>query len=512
MDKSQQLAQLIVSYITSRRDKKAESFYKDKPKRNKQGIVTNGAINIRLESILNRLMPDKKQVIQTIEKSKKDKTQTPLNFQEKKYQQLLTLLPESVTDSDLLALKSELHDFLNGLDDEFNPVAWLTEWTAKARDISFATHVAKLTHSSSKGSGILDTSHDHHDGYLTTSSLHNPDIDTASSNAASLPIADILKLSVNGVSVLDYIKSGDTAFFKHITDDDNLIKTWYENLKQAYDSDQKSSYFLNKQIYFPIDAQGNYHLLLPLVSSSLVHAIYNKHQQYYSEEATYARKQRKDKLYSPLEVRSYPNKAVLHVTGSNHSNASALNGQRGGRIVLFAALPPQWRSNNASVASKTSLFDKQLAYRLKQSIAELKTYLRVLKKQQLSIGKPERNAAVLGKLSAISEDFFSYITEIQMQDHTAGWTRETELPIEQQLLLEPNRDDELAKTTMQNKDWLVTLSRSYARWLNGQLSDKQLKLNKVQAVLWQEHFLHELKKFITSYTAENENIAQEVSV
>ena len=42
------LGKEIVNYIHSRRDKKLEAFFKDKPKKNKQGDVVNGAINAQL--------------------------------------------------------------------------------------------------------------------------------------------------------------------------------------------------------------------------------------------------------------------------------------------------------------------------------------------------------------------------------------------------------------------------------------------------------------------------------
>lgn len=507
MDNAQQLAALIFSYIASRRDKKVESFYKDKPKKNKQGIVTNGAINIRLASMVSATVPDQKDAVKNIEKSKKEKTQTPLVFQEDKYQQLLSLLPEPITDDEILALKDELDRFLIDLENEFNPITWLNEWTSKASDISFASHVAKLTHSSSKSSSILDLTTQSSPRYLTTNSLQSPEIDTASSNAASLPIADILKLSVNDVSVLECIKSGETDFLKHITDDDKTINTWCKVLKQAYDSTQKSSYFLNKQVYFPV-GDNRYHLLLPLTSSSLVQAIHREHQKYFTDEAKEDRKLRKNQKYSANEVRSYPNKAVIHVTGSNHSNASALNGQRGGRVKLFPALPPQWQSRNRSIARKTSLFDEQLSYRLKNQIDDLKNYLHVLKKQQLSISKPDRNGAVVGKLTAISDEFFNYILEIQLQE-VAGWTIDSDLPVEQQMLLEPNREDEAAKVAKLAKDWLTMLSQSYARWLNKQLNNKQLGLTKIQAQLWREHFIFELKYYLAAATT---NDTEEVSL
>jgi CRISPR-associated protein Csy1 len=210
------LARAIVSYIELRRDNKIESFYKDNPKRNKLGIIVNGAINSRLSDLLKKITQEK-EVIISIDKSKKVMGQSSLAFQQKKYQKLLTLLPSNFFDEEILDIRNSLHEFLLNIEEEYKPVAWLSKMATKAIDISFATHVAKLTHSSSKGTSILDVTTDRKNQYLTTNTLTEPAIDTASSNAASLPIADVLKLSVDGVSVLDYLKQDDTEIFQHVT-------------------------------------------------------------------------------------------------------------------------------------------------------------------------------------------------------------------------------------------------------------------------------------------------------
>ncbi|MFT6779486.1 MAG: CRISPR-associated protein Csy1 [Paraglaciecola sp.] len=491
------LARAIVSYIELRRDNKIESFYKDKPKRNKLGIIVNGAINSRLSDLLKKITQEK-EVIISIDKSKKVMGQSSLAFQQKKYQKLLTLLPSNFFDEEILDIRNSLHEFLLNIEEEYKPVAWLSKMATKAIDISFATHVAKLTHSSSKGTSILDVTTDRKNQYLTTNTLTEPAIDTASSNAASLPIADVLKLSVDGVSVLDYLKQDDTEIFQHVTDDHELIELWCSQLKQAYDSTQKQSYFLSKQTYFPI-GDGQYHLLLPLTSSSLVHALHLEHKKYWDEEQELARKRKSDKKYSSIVTRTYPNKAYLHITGSNHSNASSLNGQRGGRMALLAATPPQWSSRLPSYINKNDIFDKKLSYELDDEVNELKKYLQLIQNKQLSVSEPKRNAAVIRKLQAISEHFFEYIQQVNNVEDNNGWTIDSHLHIEQQLLFEPRRDDDIAKATKTNHEWQRTLSLSYGRWLNKQLKQRsKLLLTLIHESLWSEHFRNDLREFIAT--------------
>jgi CRISPR-associated protein Csy1 len=492
---AQQLAGQIISYINSRRDKREESYLKDKTKKNKQGVITNGAINERLLSVVKVLSQDKEAII-ILSKSKKSKDQTALNFQKDKYHALLSLISADVVNDALHALKIEYQDFIISNNVEHEPVQWLNQWVAKAKDISFATHVGKLTHSSSKSSSILDVTTDGKDSYLTTNSLNKLEVDTASSNAASLPIAEVLKLTVSGTSVIDCLKLEDKSVFKKLTNDTAVVNEWCEQLKQAYDSTEKKSYFLSKQVYFPA-GKNQYHLLLPLTSSSLVHELHLQHKKYFDEEQTAARKQKSDKKYSVIETCTYPNKAYLHVTGSNHSNASSLNGKRGGRIALLPTMPPQWQSRLPSYVNKTSIFDKALAFELREEILELRKYLIVLKNKTLSISEPARNATVQSKLQSISSQFFNYVDTINNNETIHDWTIDSKLPIEQQIMFQPLREDNTAKALKINNEWQKILSQSYGRWLSKQLEQKNmLTLKPLQSALWADCFLLELREMV----------------
>jgi CRISPR-associated protein Csy1 len=183
------------------------------------------------------------------------------------------------------------------------------------------------------------------------------------------------------------------------------------------------------------------------------------------------------------------------VTGSNHSNASALNGKRGGRVALLPALPPFWRSNIPTYVNKTSIFDKTLAFELSDEIDELRNYLLLISNKSLSISEPKRNASVLRKLQAISGQFFNYLEIINLNEFVEGWTVNSKLPVEQQLVFEPWRKDDKAKASKINKTWLKTLGQAYGRWLNKQLAKKlKFKLSTAHAGLWSDCFVLELRE------------------
>lgn len=488
----QAIAKDIKDYLSSRRDQKEEELLKSKPQKSK-GVVSKGII-IRLIDITKRLHVNK-EVITEIEKAKKNKEQTNLEFQRQKYQALLDLLDSDVFDNELNELKTEYNQFILNLNEQYEPANWLDVWVDKAKDISFATHVSKLTHSSSKGTSILDKSESRDNCYLTTNSLIDVKIDTASSNAASLPIADILKISREGYSVLDCLKSGSTQLFGIFTSNKEQIERWTTALTQAYDSEIKQSYFLLKQVYFP-NENGEYHLLLPLTSSSLAQELHLEQRRLFEEEHTVAKEQRKNSKYSPVPVVSYPNKARINITGSNHSNASAFNGSRGGKIILLSAQPPQWQDQPTHYRDKTTIFDRQLAFRLAPEISELKIYLQLLRNKELSDSAPVRRAVITRKFQDISSALFDIVLFTNQQERT-NWTQESKLSIPYQLLFEPWRNDEVAEAEKLTNQWQDELCKDFAYWLNNQLNYKnKLNLSLVQSELWLKLFAQELSKFI----------------
>ena len=493
----QAMAHNIIEYLESRRDKNEENFLKVKPKKNKQGIVTNGAIIERFYVLLDKHLTcdTSRSTLTQIKKSKKLKDQSKLEYQQQKLNQLADLINSD--DFGYIKLKTEYNEFVIRNNSKHDPVNWLNDWTAKAKDISFATHVGKLTHSSSKSSSVLDTTQNCNDRYLTSNRLAQNYKDKASANAASLPIADILDLQVDNISLLDLLKNGDSTVFYQITQDQSLVDHWVDNLKQSFDSPSKKSHFLSKQIYFPV-GPSEYHLLMPLKSSSLGHAIHLEQKKRWDEDKYKQAFEQKNKgKYSSTILSVYPKKAIIHITASNHSNASSLNGKRGGKLTLMSALPPQWVTKQPSYKNESDIFTKKIAFALKAEIEELSSYLLLLKRKKLSVSQPNRNAAILRKLRALSSQFFYFIDSINDAENEKGWTEFSELKLEYQLLFEPWRDDKLAKSKKTNLYWQESIAKDFGRWLNLQINkNKQLNLTPIQAGLWSEYFKIELREYI----------------
>lgn len=372
------------------------------------------------------------------------------------------------------------------------------EWVMDYGEYSYlATHISKLSHSSSKGSSIdvryMSKCEKYNKQYLITD---NPNyLDTAYPDNKYSVISELYAEKYKDSYIGDLLRKNPEPYLKPLIKNNGLLDRFSKGISAYIKEENKQSYFLNKQTYFPV-GENQYHLLLPLTSSSLVQEIYLEHQKYFNDENKAAREQKKKGLYSAVEVRSYPNKAQLNVTGSNHSNASSLNGKRGGRIALFPTTPPQWQSRYQSAIKKQSVFDAELSYQLKGEITELRKYLVLLKKEQLSLSKPERNAAIARKLSAISDTFFDYIQLLCQNEIDSGWTVHSDMPIEEQLLFEPNRDDEQATAEKSARAWAKKLSQSYGRWLNNQLKNKQLTLTTIHTQLWEQHFFNELREYI----------------
>lgn len=300
---------------------------------------------------------------------------------------------------------------------------------------------------------------------------------------------------------MDCLKANDSALFNAFTDDEEKIARWVKSLKQAYDSDTKQSYFLSKQVFFPID-EAHYHLLLPLTSSSLVQALHEEHRLYFEEVQTKAREQRKARKYSATAIVTYPNKAKLNITGSNHSNASSLNGKRGGKITLFSSAPPIWKSQLKS-GSDVDIkgFYKQFDHAVQAELNALKKYLYLLKNKQLSDSKPERAASITRKVQAISHIFFDEVMRINNAEKK-GWTQAADLPLHFQLVFEPYRTDQQASSEKLKKQWQLTVSKEFAGWLNKKMKGKRLKLTMIHQELWMKLFAEELRKFIAMQEVE----------
>jgi len=434
--------------------------------------------------------------VSAIKKEKKKKDQTKLEFSASRVEKIIEIINYNSDLDSFLSSVTLLTDKIKAIKKRDKYEVWLDWALSHSRRIQLATHVAKLTHSSSQSSSIdlrfYSNSSKDNKGYLITDVEQELMMDLAYTDNALSSIAKFYNIFICGSFVGDLLRDDGFLYLKYFSSSDKKASEWTVGFKDNIFDKEKSSSFLSKQIYFPVD-EKNYHLLMPLVSSSMAHRLFTEFK--FSEEKKLIFEQKnKNKFHEKLAI-SYPNRATLNVTGSNHSNASSLNGKRGGRLALLSSRPPKWKSKKQFTLSQTNLFNKQLNFKLSEEIKSLQKLLLIIKSKEIGINKPSMHKSIVLAVNEIANSLFDETVRINLLSDEKGWTQKSSFPLSQQLLIEPYRDDDIA---IQSKNqWQAELAEDFSYWLNKQLKHKNLDLTPIQQALWREIFKPQLRAFIS---------------
>lgn len=490
-DIDKRLSEAIASFLQSRAEIKEESLLKGDKKKLGYAMVLQNLVEDHQDLLSDAAVNE----FQQLKKSKKGKEQTAIEFQREKYQQLVKL----ADNAGIVGRERIYADYEDALAKnlaKYQPKTWLNENCKHAAGISFATHVAKLTHSSiSDATSIYNNQETTSGVYLITSSLAHKEQDSALDNAAYAAVAEFLKIQADDGSLGAALMDDNAAFLSPFSDDQGEIQNWMSNLKKAFISERNSSHTLAKQIYWPVTNPDQYHLLLPLTSSSMAQALHLKFSAHFDDQEKKAREQRRKRKYSPDMCIYYPNKAVQRVTASNHTNASALNGKRGGRIHLLSCAAPQWKTVVKVPSDTRSLFGYEVTGKTRELTAELQKYLLVLKIHDVSLKKTQVHRHIRSVVNAISAEVFDYCATIQALKGEAGWSKNSTLPLSHQLLLDIHRQDDDFRVHYRHDEWHREIAQDFGKWLNHRLKHKHLKLGPIQAGLWRDIFLTQLQTF-----------------
>ena len=227
---AQELAGVLAEYIALRKDYHEERYLGSKPRVKKGGLV--GGINDRLLEVLKKLSPNKK-AIRFLEIRRRTHGQTRLDFQKQKYESLIKHLGRRYTNNEIVEISLEYKDFLKILDREYDAVNWLNKWVSKIQNLNLSTYSIKFSRSSIECSDFYNVKCWEKRSFLATNSAKQSELDIISYNGFPLPIAQLLKLSRNGISIMDCLINNDQAIFRKITDDHELIQKWIKNLKPS---------------------------------------------------------------------------------------------------------------------------------------------------------------------------------------------------------------------------------------------------------------------------------------
>lgn len=391
--------------------------------------------------------------------------------------------------------------------EKFQRNTWINDAAQKAGEVSIGmTHIAKLIHSSTKasnidaailGKGISKAL------VVTVNCSKEIEKDFAYSSAAYAQIAEFLQLIGKEIWI-------NPAVLKAYAQDDDQLKEWQEQFRLAFNEKTKSSHILAKQVYFPLTSATGYHLLAPLISSSLAQVIYDRIWALRRKD-TPVNKARAEKTFSTGIVSLFHRTAVLKATQTNHQNVSHLNGKRSGQLILLPAIPPQWQTQTKPPIHLKSIFNKQLAAQAREPLTELKNLLLAIKANTLSINL-QRKQLIRSHVIDIADVAFDYATQIQGLKQHVGWSQDAQLPVHQQYWLDPLRPDEDFQTAKATLDWSSDVVIDFSKWLNRQIKHKQLTLGTAHEKQWQKLFTPLLREFNALAEADLETRAMEEEV
>jgi len=364
---------------------------------------------------------------------------------------------------------------------------WLADAARRVNQIQLVTHVLKATHPDAKGSNlhvVPQSLHAHTEiGSHVLGERFDEDV---VGNAAALDVFKFLKVEVEGRTLLNWMQLGDEALREALHPDPAIAAEWMAAFGGLVRTDlQPSSHGLAKQVYWLVEhdpsADDGYHLLQPLFSSSLAHAVHaDINDARFGETNKALRKAKRENQLAEGVYRDYRDLVVRKLGGTKPQNISQLNSERGGVNYLLDSTPPRWRQSQSIQLQKVnSVFDRLIQFDgTRKLVKVLAKFLRQ---------NPDPNMVTRNTREAIEQaiglQLITFMHTVRSQVEP-GWSRDADcaLPLCQQFWLDGERidlpvrdthkeEDEAFNAGYQKLDWPDEVASFFARWLNQRLLD-----------------------------------------
>lgn len=382
---------------------------------------------------------------------------------------------------------------LKGKDEEgdsatkYEYASWLADAARRVGQIQAVTHVLKATHPDARGSSLHapPSSLPRH-AEIGSHVLGGDFAEDVVGNAAALDVFKLLKLEVDGRRLLDWMLAGDADLRNALHADAQTASGWMVAFSDLVRSDMApTSHTAAKQLYWlagddPGDDAG-YHLLQPLFSSILAHAVHAEIQDArFGEDNKAARQAFRAREEHPAPYRDYRNLVARKLGGTKPQNVSQLNSERGGINYLLASLPPAWDNEQPRQLLGLSSAMEHLAWvpDVRKAVDELAAFL---------LSEPPATIATRRRRGELARELGAQLAIFAAQAQLAfppGWTRQENcaLPLHQQVWLDPERvhlplreEPELAAEDQAFidawgwGDWPDRVAGDFANWLNQRL-------------------------------------------
>jgi CRISPR-associated protein Csy1 len=383
---------------------------------------------------------------------------------------------------------------------KYEYATWLADAARRVRQIQAVTHVLKATHPDARGSNLRAPpgSLPQH-AEIGTHALGDHFADDIVGNAAALDVYKLLKIEVEGKRLLDWMQTDDKDLLSALSEEEDLAKEWTSSFKGLVrESGAPASHVNAKQLYWcindePADDAG-YHLLQPLFSSSLAHAVHTDiSDARFGEASKSARQARRDKKPHDGTLKDYRNLVIRKLGGTKPQNISQLNSERGGVNYLLASLPPQWKQDRPR-----NLLNAETALARFENFEGVRGQLRALVDLLGSNPPPtvETRDARKRIERALGESLAAFGLATR-QLFEPGWTRDEscELPLCEQLWLDPERsdlpprpdhidDDTAFVAAFEWKGWPDEIASRFGNWLNAYLQTRGLPVGDAEHAHW----------------------------
>lgn len=386
--------------------------------------------------------------------------------------------------------------------DRFDKKAWLESAVHRVRQIQLVTHPLKATHPDLKIKVATSL-------YIKPKELTSLDVvgshvlgdnfvDDATGNAAALDIYDFLTQRYQDKTILDLARVSDPALLEALNENQELASSWAKAFSVVTNPacERITSHTLAKQLYWltgdDVHSDASFQLLAPLFASSLTHRIYQTVQEdRFGEEATAARKAKNEGKYSERPVREYPQLAIQKLGGSNQQNISQLNSERRGDNLLFASLPPTWRSVDFKPLLNTESMFPRYSRRpeVKQLVKALLAFLKADPNRNV-----ETRACRAEMVDGLIDEFLQFSAELRSLP--AGWSQAPECRLTNAVKhwLDPEGvDAALAADSLPfPTDTNERVCELFANWLNAQLRDP-LPMGDPEYLAWRKQMNEHIK-------------------
>ena len=378
---------------------------------------------------------------------------------------------------------------------------WLASAAKRVEQIQAVTHSLKPIHPDARGTNLYVEPRTLPPlAELGSHALGERFVGDVVGNAAALDVYKLLKLEVNGRSLLTALLAQDADALAALHTDPaqaQALRDAFVSLTQPR-AEGPSSHTLAKQLYWltGTDASDDAHytLLAPLYATSLAHAVHAQVQEdRFGEANKAARQARRERKVHDGVFHDYPGLAVQNMGGTKPQNISQLNSERRGMNYLLSSLPPQWQASAVRLpVHAASVFDRLFIARpeVRRTVRALRVYLE---------SDPAANLATRDRreelLDALVDELVSLAAELQ-QILPPGWSRDDErfkeLGYEETLWLDPLRaeipEEAQFAHDWQYMDWPAAIGKAFAGWLNAQLRDK-LPVGDAEAREWKKVLL-----------------------